>query len=435
MAGERSASIGPRNQFSLGGIRFSFRSSRTNLLDACFDGFQAVAEAFIKLIGPLLILLALSIIGLLCFVYFYVIVPKIRVKHQESPYGGWIVAFHTTWVTVLVFNILFNYAYCVCTRNAGTPQYDQVVRELAEISDLSYPETPNELQVYKRDFEDRMVLRMQRRRERAAEQADAAARKASTTSTTAKKIKETPLRSWMLLGPYEWSYCNNSHQAKPPRSHFDHVSKSLVLNLDHYCPWMFNAIGYFNYRYFVNFLVFVMIGMAYGAVLLLEPFSLSQTSAYREYSRHERMERSHLPPPTPMMPHRDEKMYVSLSFMICVAVGVAVSILGGFHIFLTFTAQTTIEFHGNWVSRSKAKRLKQKWKNPYDLGWKRNFQQVYGSGPWWTAFLPSSRQPEFLPVPIPGRDHRRKTKSTVKNVRDQELSALEIDLEAQQDKF
>ena len=43
-------------------------------------------------------------------------------------------------------------------------------------------------------------------------------------------------RSWMWLGPNEWSYCERSGLPKPPRSHYDHVTKGLVLNMDHYCP-------------------------------------------------------------------------------------------------------------------------------------------------------------------------------------------------------
>jgi hypothetical protein len=35
------------------------------------------------------------------------------------------------------------------------------------------------------------------------------------------------------------------------------VTKKLVMNMDHYCPWMANAIGYGNYRYF--FLVSVLV--------------------------------------------------------------------------------------------------------------------------------------------------------------------------------
>lgn len=54
----------------------------------------------------------------------------------------------------------------------------------------------------------------------------------STTSTT---------RPWMILGPHDWGYCEKSNLPKPPRSHFDFVTRSLVLNMDHYCPWMFNV--------------------------------------------------------------------------------------------------------------------------------------------------------------------------------------------------
>lgn len=82
--------------------------------------------------------------------------------------------------------------------------------------------------------------------------------------------------------------------------------------------------------------------------------------------------------------------------------------LGGFHLYLCLTGQTTIEFHGNWVNRRKANKLNKKWKNPYDMGMKRNWQQVYGSGNALLAFLiPSCREPEFLPLPLPEEKGRR----------------------------
>ena len=46
--------------------------------------------------------------------------------------------------------------------------------------------------------------------------------------------------------------------SQAPRSHYDHVSKKLVLNMDHYCPWMFNCVGYGNYRHFVLFMMCVL---------------------------------------------------------------------------------------------------------------------------------------------------------------------------------
>ena len=166
----------------------------------------------------------------------------------------------------------------------------------------------------------------------------------------------------------------------------------------------FNAVGYFNYRYFVNFLIFVFAGMCYGVAITFEPFLWLQDPAYTTLRMRERQAGHHLTRPHPMLPRREEKMLVSLSFMLCLAVGIALLLLGGFHIYLTLTAQTTIEFHGNW---SKRKRLGSKYKNPYDQGWKRNWKQVYGNRPWYLAILPSRREPDYLPVPIPGENTQR----------------------------
>jgi hypothetical protein len=47
------------------------------------------------------------------------------------------------------------------------------------------------------------------------------------------------------------------------------------------------------------------------------------------------------------------------------------------------------------------------WINPYDLGWKKNWQQVYGSKPFLWSILASGREPEFLPLPIAGELSRR----------------------------
>jgi hypothetical protein len=154
--------------------------------------------------------------------------------------------------------------------------------------------------------------------------------------------------------------------------------------------------------------------MAYGAVVLLEPFLLLKSHEYHAQVSLQRMAvrqglSSAVHRVVPMMPLREEKLLLTLSFMLCAAVGIAVSMLGGFHVYLTCTAQTTIEFHGNWAARKRAKAAGgPKWKNPYSHGSALlNWQQVYGSGNFVMAMLPSRREPEFLPVPVPGASNRR----------------------------
>jgi palmitoyltransferase len=181
------------------------------------------------------------------------------------------------------------------------------------------------------------------------------------------------------------------------------------------CSSLFVAIvGYFNYRYFVNFLIYIFIGMLYGSYMLVQPFLNLQSHMYKEQVYLER----HALPGTvvariaPYVSRRDEKMLITLSFMLCIALLCSILCLGGFHIYLTLTAQTTIEFHANWVNRRRARSNGDKpWRNPYDLGWRQNWQQVYGrmqhGGYWWMALLPSRRPPDFLPVPIPGVNTER----------------------------
>jgi hypothetical protein len=150
--------------------------------------------------------------------------------------------------------------------------------------------------------------------------------------------------------------------------------------------------------------------MAYGVALTFEPFLLSKSPSFRQQlvlQRRAIKENLVIERVLPMMPLRDEKLLLTLSFMLCLAVGIAILMLGGFHIYLTCSGQTTIEFHANWVARRRARADGQKWKNPYSRGsWRANWEQVYGTTPrWW--LLPSRRPPEFLPVPVPGHSGRR----------------------------
>lgn len=478
-----------------GGRRFIF--SADNILDAIINACTRFAETFILLLGPLLICFASVIICGLSWVFFAIYLPMMRFdlnRKDASPIRQFIeIGGNIAFVVFILIEIIFNYYMCVTTRNAGPKSsFDVVVRELAESTNLEYPKTPQEIARFRRDFSDKMMIRVRQRKAREAEDrlrqaahsrccdanGNCSSNPGSATVDTASDDMEPisveativheddlvaaggssagngenitrrkknrhqkstnnkrrkggtmpnpPTRSWMLMAPDEWGFCSKTNQAKPPRSHYDQVSKSLVLCLDHYCPWMFNAIGYFNYRYFVNFLVFVFTAMMYGAFISYRPFVNSSGPLYRhqlmQFRKTGVWTRIH-----PYTPITSERLPLSLGFMLCLAVGVAVGVLGGFHIYLVFSGQTTIEFHGNFVRKSRAKTSGQKYRNPYDMGWKRNWQQVYGeyNGRWsmFKAFIiPSRREPDFLPLPIGGEEGKRKHLRQPRREQDVELS-------------
>jgi hypothetical protein len=343
-----------------------FTFSTETVLDCIVTGCTVLIEKAVLLLGPLLIAFASVIIAGLSWTFFTIMVPMMQryyqqqqqqqqqdQQHYSSWYGTLMIGAHIALVLLLLMEIIFNYFMCVTTRNNHKGiAYQNVVRELAEVTGFIYPETPQEVIQFRHDFNDKMMIRMRRRQQQQQQQqqqpqqtqqqqtqhilaveegrihndsvvSGATVAMPSTPrnglsmtldhglSTTTKtttinstltdnpaitqrktksqtcKTKSPPpqqqrsspissssstsptvvVRNWMFMAPDEWGFCTRSNQPKPPRSHYDHVSKTLVLCLDHYCPWMFNAIGYFNYRYFCNFLFFVELAMIYGATI------------------------------------------------------------------------------------------------------------------------------------------------------------------------
>ena len=49
-----------------------------------------------------------------------------------------------------------------------------------------------------------------------------------------KTRKEPKVHGWQLLDHDEWGWCRKSGMPKPPRSHYDNITRDLVLNMDHY---------------------------------------------------------------------------------------------------------------------------------------------------------------------------------------------------------
>lgn len=257
----------PRRVFRLGSWRFQVSP---RLKDAAMTCATTVADTALYIIGPILICFAMVIAGCLTYTFFEVMLPMMQKVWGDSPYWPLVKGLHVSYVLFILTNVLYNYYLCVRTSNKGLA-YERVVREIADATGFPYPETPEEVAQCKQDFEDRMILRMERRRARraAAENTASASNNSTTvpsgaaasdnnvtqrrtggggtptTSSTTPAGRGTPTtsqtaptaRGWMLLGPTEWAFCRYSNQPKPPRSHYDHVTKTLILNMDHFCPW------------------------------------------------------------------------------------------------------------------------------------------------------------------------------------------------------
>eukprot|EP00386_Alphamonas_edax_P010897 GDKI01034813.1.p1 GENE.GDKI01034813.1~~GDKI01034813.1.p1 ORF type:complete len:297 (+),score=49.57 GDKI01034813.1:143-1033(+) len=169
--------------------------------------------------------------------------------------------------------------------------------------------------------------------------------------------------------------CRKCGRLKPQRCHHCSVCKRCVLKMDHHCPWVNGCVGHHNYRYFCLFMFWLSMGCLF-ALSALSQMAVSAIFYPREST----------------VPYR-ARQWVALSFVICCSVFVALGALGGFHLYLTLTNQTTIEFQGNYWNKLVSRSSGVNYRNPYDLGRWRNLREVFGPSRFPIFLFPYIAQP------------------------------------------
>ncbi|XP_023772983.1 probable protein S-acyltransferase 14 [Lactuca sativa] len=145
-------------------------------------------------------------------------------------------------------------------------------------------------------------------------------------------------------------YCRKCNQIKPPRCHHCSVCGRCVLKMDHHCVWVVNCVGAQNYKYFLLFLFYTILETSLVTLSLL-PYFIAFFSDGEVAGSPSTLATTFL------------AFVLNLAF--------ALSVLGFLimHISLVAGNTTTIEAY--------EKKTTPKWR--YDLGRKRNFEQVFGT--------------------------------------------------------
>uniref|UniRef100_A0A804MQR9 S-acyltransferase n=1 Tax=Zea mays TaxID=4577 RepID=A0A804MQR9_MAIZE len=146
-------------------------------------------------------------------------------------------------------------------------------------------------------------------------------------------------------------YCSRCQNGKPPRCHHCSVCNRCVLKMDHHCIWVVNCVGARNYKYFLLFLVYTFIETVLDTLVLLPNFIEFFQDEHR---------RSSSP---------GDIAILFLAFVLNLAFALSLLCFIGMHASLVTRNTTSIEVYERKKSVS--------WK--YDLGWKRNLEQVFGT--------------------------------------------------------
>ncbi|SOV77263.1 palmitoyltransferase, putative [Plasmodium sp. gorilla clade G3] len=146
----------------------------------------------------------------------------------------------------------------------------------------------------------------------------------------------------------ELRYCIHEKKYKPDRSHYCRAIEKNVLKMDHYCPWVANCVGFYNYKFF-------LLSLFYANICCLYVNINCYTSFPNFYSN-----------PNILF---NEVFYLFLEIVLASVILIIIFPFFLFHIYLTSKNYTTLEFcvTGQWEKG-----------NIYDLGVEENFKQVLG---------------------------------------------------------
>lgn len=203
-------------------------------------------------------------------------------------------------------------------------------------------------------------------------------------------------------GQHTMRWCRTCNNVKPPICHHCSVCNRCVLKMDHHCPWMNNCIGLRNYRYFFLFMMYLWLGCAYACAICyraasddpdLEPVRrmlLWLSRLVRGLDVETQQERLHQQPAVVLSRPLEvsERSAIVFSFLLALSVFLALSILLGWHVFLTATAETTIDFYAHRELARAARKEGRTWVNDFDMGIRRNWQETFDERGrlWWLTW-------------------------------------------------
>lgn len=163
--------------------------------------------------------------------------------------------------------------------------------------------------------------------------------------------KNLPITNINLNGTAR--YCNKCRCIKPDRCHHCSTCKKCVLKMDHHCPWINNCVSFSNYKYFVLFLFYTILGSAFIILTTYE-------KCYFLWKNHE---------------ITGFCFHLLSTFFLASLLGFSTMTLFLYHVYLLAHNLTTIE-----SLRKPLFKASLNIKN-YDIGFVANFREVFGDNP------------------------------------------------------
>jgi palmitoyltransferase ZDHHC2/15/20 len=192
-------------------------------------------------------------------------------------------------------------------------------------------------------------------------------------------------------------FCNREKKFKPERAHYCSAIGRNVLKMDHYCPWLANCVGYFNYKFFLLFIIYASV--ACGWTTVSTAHLLAKSSAG-------------LLSPTSTL-SAAQTFFLTEGLCISSLVSLILTPFTGFHLWLLANNKTTLEYCEKANSKTS-----------YDFGFFHNLSNTLGWNPvlWFFPIqsVPSDglsfdRRPHVETTPTPSESDDDEAEIRIRN--------------------
>ena len=126
-------------------------------------------------------------------------------------------------------------------------------------------------------------------------------------------------------------YCLMCNVFKPERCHHCSACNRCVLNMDHHCPWINNCVGFWNRKFFLLLLIYVLIITYLTFVTMAWDFWKAIEWGFQQKF----VDKNDI--------HLRKNTFVLIAFMFDTIVCILMTAFLRFHLKLAFENKTTIE--------------------------------------------------------------------------------------------
>jgi len=180
----------------------------------------------------------------------------------------------------------------------------------------------------------------------------------------------------VVVKDFEIRFCELCNCYKPPRTHHCKKCDRCVVKMDHHCYWIGNCVGYKNHKYFILFLIYVVISCTYDMFVCM--FTIYHNVSQKEVS------------------YNISIFYSITIFFVIISIfpiGISVLIMLIFHVKLTRYNMTSIEEAVENKVKKFLDEQNQKWSPPYYISKAKNCKFMFGDNPlFW--LLPINNTPK-----------------------------------------